>query len=83
VTVSPSPRFDVMAKWYNKKFYIFAMPRYSESPTDQTATFTIVNTGANAVTVINESRTINITNGGTQFADMFADGNTVHIYEVG
>lgn len=85
--------FDVMAKYQNRgtapfgaannRFYIFAMPRYSQSTTNQTATFTIKNTGFNTVTVINESRTINITNGGTQFTDTFADGNTVHIYRVG
>ena len=87
VSVNPAASdfggFDVMAKWYNNsQFYIFAMPRYSESLTDQTATFTIKNTGATDVTVVNENRTIPITNGGTQFTDTFATGNTVHIYRL-
>lgn len=73
--------FDVMAKWYNNKFYIFAMPRYSRSTTNQTATFTIKNTGTSQVTVINESRTISVT-AGTTFTDTFATGSTVHIYRV-
>jgi hypothetical protein len=87
VFVSPAATdftgFDVMAKWYNNsQFYIFAMPRYSESLTNQTATFTIKNTGATQVSVVNENRTIPLTNGGTQFADTFATGTTVHIYRV-
>jgi hypothetical protein len=93
-TVLPKPAnfsdfsgFDMMVKYYNRtggddKFYIFAMPRYSQSLINQTATFVIKNTGAATVTVINESRTIPITNEGTRFTDTFADGNTVHIYRV-
>jgi hypothetical protein len=81
--------FDVMTKYHDKgtdadnKFYIFAMPRYSETLTNQTATFTIKDTGATVVTVLNEGRTIAITNGGTQFVDTFATATTVHIYRVG
>jgi hypothetical protein len=87
VSVSPMATdfggFDVMAKWYkNSQFYIFAMPRYSQSLTNKTATYTIKDTGASQVTVLNENRTIPITNGGTQFTDTFANGNTVHIYRV-
>jgi hypothetical protein len=82
VTVSPAAStfagFDVMAKYYNNAFYIFAMPRYATSTTNQTATFTVAS-GA-AVTVINESRTLTITGG--QFTDTFATGNTVHIYKI-
>jgi hypothetical protein len=80
--------FDLMAKYHNRgasadnDFYVFAMPRYSGSTTNQTATFTIKNTGATQVSVVNEGRTIPITNGGTQFQDTFANGNTVHIYRV-
>ena len=76
--------FDVMAKYYNNStFYIFAQPRYSETLTNQTATFTIKNTGATSVTVVNEGRTLPITNGGTTFTDTFAKGSTVHIYQIG
>ena len=77
--------FDVMAKYHNvvggdNKFYIFAMPRVAATA-GQSATFTIANTGATQVTVINESRTISVT-GGTTFSDTFSTGNTVHIYRV-
>ena len=86
VTVNPVAShfagFDVMAKWTGSQFYIFSIPRYSQTTTNQTATFTIPNTGASRATVINESRSISLTNGGTQFVDTFADGNTVHIYRI-
>jgi archaellum component FlaG (FlaF/FlaG flagellin family) len=68
-------------KGVDNKFYIFALPRHSATATSITATFTIKNTGAMQVTVINESRTISIT-GGTTFTDNFATGNTVHIDRV-
>jgi hypothetical protein len=78
----------------DNRFYIFAMPRYGNRTHNnagadtgaeswpKTATFTIPNTGASQVTVINESRTIPVTNGGTQFQDSFAGPTTVHIYRV-
>jgi archaellum component FlaG (FlaF/FlaG flagellin family) len=86
VTVSPAAStfagFDVMAKRTSGgQFYIFSMPRYSKTLANQTATFTIKNTGSTRVTVINENRTIPVTNG-TQFVDNFATANTVHIYRV-
>ena len=90
VTVSPAPStpsdftgFDVMAKRHSSgQFYIFAMPRWSKTLSNQSATFTIKNTGATQVTVVNESRSLPVTNGGTQFVDNFATANTVHIYQV-
>jgi hypothetical protein len=90
VTVSPAPSsrsdfsgFDVMAKRTSTgQFYIFAMPRWSKTLSNQKATFTIKSTGATQVTVVNENRTIPITNGGTQFVDNFETANTVHIYRV-
>ena len=72
--------FDVMAKYSSGHFYIFAMPRYSATTTNQTATFTIKNTGATTAIVIGENRSIPITNG--VFSDTFANGNTVHIYRL-
>jgi hypothetical protein len=89
VSVSPAPSgvtdfsgFDVMAKRTSTgDFYIFAMPRWSKTISNQTATFTIKNTGATQVTVLNENRTIPVTNG-TQFVDTFATAYTVHIYRV-
>ena len=59
------------------------MPRWSKTLSNQTATFTIKSTGATQVSVINENRSIPITNSGTQFVDTFATANTVHIYQVG
>ena len=72
--------FDVMAKYYNGQFYIFAQPRYSQTLTNQTATFTLADTNATSVTVVNENRSIPVSGG--VFTDTFADGNTIHIYEV-
>jgi hypothetical protein len=93
--VSPAPvsqsdfnGFDAMTKYYNRgsladnRFYIFAMPRWSKTLSNQTATFTIKNTGATQVTVMNENRTIPVTNSGTRFVDTFATANTVHIYRI-
>jgi len=82
VTVTPAATMldgiDVMAKFSNGQFYIFAMPRTSAVATNISATFTVKS--GNSVTVINENRTIPISNG--VFTDMFATGNTVHIYQV-
>ena len=58
------------------------MPRWSKTLSNQTATFTIKNTGSTRVTVVNENRTIPVTDSGTKFADTFATANTVHIYRV-
>jgi hypothetical protein len=85
---------EMMAKYYSggsftnsygtftNGFYIFAGVRGSATQTNVPATFTIPNTGATTVTVINEGRTIPITNGGTQFADTFATAYTTHIYKI-
>lgn len=73
--------FEIMTKYSGGSFYIFAMPRYSQATTNQTATFTIKYHGASSVTVINESRSLPIT-AGTTFTDTFATGNTVHIYKI-
>jgi hypothetical protein len=87
VTATPAPTlftgFDAMAKRTSSgQFYIFAMPRWSKTQSNQTATFTIANTGATQVTVINENRVIPVTDNGTRFVDNFATANTVHIYRV-
>ncbi|SRR6266852_1553363 len=73
---------EAVAKWNGTNFYIIATTRESESTTNLSATFNIVNTGATTVTVINENRTIPITNGGTKFVDTFANAWTVHIYRI-
>jgi hypothetical protein len=46
----------------------------------QTATFSLPCTGQSAVTVLNESRTLNVSGG--SFSDRFADGNAMHVYRV-
>jgi hypothetical protein len=86
---------DICTHWYNNGiftnstgtfdngFYIFACTRNAKTDTNIAATFTIKDTGASQVTVIDEGRTIPITNGGTQFVDTFAKASDVHIYEVG
>ena len=71
---------EVMAKDDNGQFYIFADTRDSETQTNIPATFTIADKNATSVTVVNENRTIPVTNG--VFTDTFATGATVHIYEV-
>lgn len=84
---------DVMAKDYSggtftnpagtftNGFYIFASPRGAESRTNFNATFTTADNYTGPVTVINENRTVQATNG--QFTDTFANGSTVHIYKIG
>jgi hypothetical protein len=85
VTVNPAPTtfagIETMAKYNNGQFYIFADTRASESATNIAATFTIKNTNAASVTVVNENRTLPISNG-TTFTDTFAKGSTVHIYMI-
>jgi hypothetical protein len=61
-------------------FYIFATPRGSEAQTNINATFTTADGYTGPVTVVGENRTVQATNG--IFADTFADGSTVHIYQV-
>ena len=84
---------DIMAKYYtggnfnnaagnfSDGYYIFSTVRGSQTQTNIHATFTIANTGATTATVVNESRTLPITNG-TTFTDTFAKASTVHIYQV-
>jgi Bacterial Ig-like domain/Protein of unknown function (DUF642) len=71
---------EVMAKDYNGQFYIFADTRDSETQHNIPATFTIADLNATSVTVVNENRTIPVTNG--VFTDTFANAWTVHIYQV-
>jgi hypothetical protein len=71
---------DCMAKYYNGQFYIFATTRNSEKDLNIAATFTLADTNASSVTVVNENRTIPVVGG--KFADTFASASTVHIYQV-
>jgi hypothetical protein len=84
VTVSPTPTtfngIETMAKDYNGQFYIFADTRDSETQHNIPATFTVKDLNATSVTVVNENRTLPVTNG--VFTDTFANAWTVHIYQV-
>jgi Bacterial Ig-like domain len=60
--------------------YIFASTRDSEYATNIPATFTLADKNATSVTVVNENRTIPVSNG--VFTDTFATGATIHIYQV-
>lgn len=76
VTVGPSVR--VMAKFYDGGHYVFAGSTQNAA---STATFTLADVTSGTATVIDEGRTIPITNG--HFSDNFADGNAIHIYQIG
>jgi len=71
---------EAMAKYYNKQFYIFAETRDSMTMTNIAATFTLADKAATNVTVVNENRTISVSNG--VFKDTFASAATVHIYQI-
>jgi hypothetical protein len=66
-----------MAKYHNGSFYVFAGNNDNAS---KTATFTIAGAPTGTVNVVNENRTLTITNG--TFSDTFADGTTIHIYQL-
>ncbi|HWF52291.1 MAG TPA: hypothetical protein VG294_16745 [Solirubrobacteraceae bacterium] len=77
--VTHSGSMNVMAK-YNatqNNFYVFAAPRFNAS---QNITFTIAGGYSGPVTVVNENRTVQATNG--QFTDNFANQTAVHIYQI-
>lgn len=73
---------ELIAKYYNGKFYIFSTTRGSGDTTNISATFTIKNTGAVQATVLGENRAVALTGGGTTFTDTFATGEVVHIYRI-
>jgi hypothetical protein len=68
-----------MTKYYaaNNEFYIFAAPKQNAS---QDVTFTVAGSPSGTVTVVDENRTLTLTNG--QFTDNFADQNAAHIYRL-
>ena len=72
---------DVMAKYYQGQYWIFACTRASETATNISATFTTNSTYTGPVTVVGENRTVQANNG--VFSDTFANAWTVHIYQVG
>jgi hypothetical protein len=66
-----------MAKYQGGKFYVFAANKENIA---RTATFDLPCVGNATATVVDEGRSMSITNG--RFSDTFADGNAVHIYRI-
>lgn len=70
---------DTMLKWYNGSAYIFAMIDGNSGPGNRT--FTLPSgLAASSIEVIEENRTIPITNG--TFTDNFAAEYSYHIYKI-
>lgn len=78
VTVSGTVMY--MAKYFEKKYYIFAgSGKLGTPPIDnQVVIFTLADHYNGSVHVLDENRTIKATNG--VFTDVFADANSIHIY---
>jgi hypothetical protein len=74
---STTGAIDTMAKYYRGDFYLFAGSRDTGR---QSATFWTPCVGNGTVRVIDEDRTIPLSDGA--FTDTFADGNAVHIYRL-
>lgn len=77
--VTKTGSVDVMAKWYDGHYYLFAGSTSTGAATK--ATFTLAGVGGGTATVLDEGRSLPITNGA--FSDDFADGNAVHVYRIG
>ncbi|MCW2641649.1 MAG: hypothetical protein JWP76_3955, partial [Dactylosporangium sp.] len=75
--VKASAGVDASTRWHDGQFYVLAG---ANQPATQTASFAVPCVGSATVTVLNENRTLPITNGA--FTDRFADGNAVHIYRI-
>lgn len=75
--VSVGASMSVMAKYFDGHFYIFAIPHAHGS---RTAEFTLTGGGSATVTVLDENRTLKVSDG--HFSDSFANEDTVHIYEI-
>jgi hypothetical protein len=75
--VRAGPSVRAMAKFHEKKYYVFAG---SKENVGSTATFSLSELDKGTATVIGENRTIPISNG--RFSDSFEDGNAIHIYGI-
>jgi chitodextrinase len=75
--VTSSGSMSIMTKYYNNHFYIFAIPHAAGA---QTITFKLAGNPNTTATVLNENRSITVSEG--SFTDTFANENTVHIYEI-
>lgn len=74
--VTTTAPVDVLSKWNNSAPYVLTHMR---DQTSVTATFAVKGSWSKA-TVLYENRVIPVTAG--KFVDTFADGNTVHIYQL-
>jgi hypothetical protein len=72
-----SPSVRTMTKSHDNKYYVFAG---SKENVASTPTFSLSGFDNGTATVIDENRTIPISNG--RFSDRFADGNAIHIYRI-
>lgn len=75
--VSTNPSVRAMAKFHESKYYVFSG---STENVASTATFSLLGVDNGTATVIDENRTIPISNG--RFSDSFGDGNAIHIYRI-
>jgi hypothetical protein len=74
---STSAAVDTMTKRAGDHFYIFAASRVDQ---EQRATFRLPCAGHTRASVVDEDRTLPVSDG--SFADGFADGNAVHVYRI-
>ena len=73
---------STMAKAYNGACYVFAGSGQVANPpaANQSVTLSLTDGYSGPVTVYDEGRTVQATNG--TFTDTFADANAVHVYEI-
>ena len=74
-TADPSVR--TMTKFHQDKYFVFAGSTENRA---STPTMSLTGFGSGTATVIDENRTIPISNG--RFSDSFEDGNAIHIYRI-
>ncbi len=77
VATDQDASMQVMAKLHGGVFTIFAMP---SATGPRTVTFTLAGAPSTTITVLDEGRTLTVTDG--VFTDGFASELTVHIYQV-
>lgn len=73
-----SANLHTMVKWYGNTGYIFAIPNTTTAQNN--VTFQVAGNPSGTVTVLDEGRTLPLTNG--SFTDNFANQNVVHIYKI-
>jgi hypothetical protein len=75
--VTATGNVNVMAKYHNGSFYVFAA---TSQHADQQVTFTLNGIGGASAVVVDEARTLTVTNG--RFTDTFRGGTGVHVYRI-